>query len=164
MRRAMRRAMTDDGGGERIHVWPIRVYYEDTDAGGVVYYANYLKFVERARTEMLRETGIDHQRLLAELGLAFAVRDCHIDYLRPAHLDDALEIHTRVLAVRAATLVIEQSVLRDGEMLARVDLRLVCLREDGRPARLPEAVRRAVALYRPALRTEPERAARAWKR
>lgn len=160
----MRRTMTDDGGGERIHVWPLRVYYEDTDAAGLVYYANYLKFVERARTELLREAGIDHRRLLAEQGLAFAVRDCRIDYRRPARLDDALEIHTRVLAVSAATLGIEQKVLCDGDMLAKVDLRIVCLRQDGRPARLPEAVRRAVAAYRPALRTEPERVTRAWKR
>jgi acyl-CoA thioester hydrolase len=129
------------------HLWPLRVYYEDTDAGGIVYYANYLKFVERARTELLREHGIDHQRLLADNGLFFAVRDCTIDYLRPARLDDALGVRTRVVEISAAAIRIEQTVLRGEEELVRVGLRIVCLRQDGRPARLPGAVREAVAAY-----------------
>ncbi len=129
------------------HRWPLRVYYEDTDAAGIVYYANYLKFVERARTELLREHGIDYQGLLAGEGLVFAVRDCHIDYLRPARLDDALEVQTRVVDVSAAAIRIEQTVLRADELLVRVALRIVCLRQDGRPARLPQAVREAVAAY-----------------
>jgi acyl-CoA thioester hydrolase len=130
-----------------VHRWPLRVYYEDTDAAGIVYYANYLKFVERARTELLREHGIDYQRLLAGEGLVFAVRDCAIDYLRPARLDDTLEVQTRVVEISAAAIRIEQTVLRSAELLVRVALRIVCLRQDGRPARLPAAVREAVSAY-----------------
>ncbi|MDP6954264.1 MAG: YbgC/FadM family acyl-CoA thioesterase, partial [Alphaproteobacteria bacterium] len=99
-----------------VHRWPIRVYYEDTDAAGIVYYANYLKFVERARTELLREHDIDYQSLLAGEGLVFAVRDCHIDYLRPARLDDALEVETRVVEISAAAIRIEQTVRRADEL------------------------------------------------
>jgi acyl-CoA thioester hydrolase len=131
-----------------VHVWPVRVYYEDTDAAGVVYYANYLKFVERARIEMLRESGIDHSRLRADYGLAFAVRDCAIDYIRPACLDDSLEVHTRVLEMSGATIRIEQAVRRGGEALVRITMRIVCLREDGRPARLPTPLREVIGAYR----------------
>ena len=81
----------------RDHVHNLRVYYEDTDAGGVVYYANYLRFIERARTEMLREAGFDHIRLLQERGVAFFVKSVNADYLAPARLDDSLEVHTRVV-------------------------------------------------------------------
>ena len=79
------------------HIFPLRVYYEDTDAGGIVYYANYLRFAERARTEYLRSVGADHQTLLAEDGIAFTVRQCSVDYMSPAFLDDPLEVHTRLL-------------------------------------------------------------------
>jgi|TARA_B100001971_G_scaffold198063_1_gene207365 acyl-CoA thioester hydrolase len=130
-----------------MHVWSLRVYYEDTDAGGIVYYANYLKFVERARTELLRERGIDHQRLLADAGLVLAVRDCAVEYFAPARLDDAIEVHTRVCEISAATICIEQTVLRGDEALASARLRIVCLRQDGRPARLPIAVRDAVTAF-----------------
>jgi acyl-CoA thioester hydrolase len=140
--------MRDDGGPGRVHVWPLRVYYEDTDAAGIVYYANYLKFVERARTELLRERGIDHRRLQADHGLAFAVRDCAIDYIRPARLDDALEVHTRVLEISGATIRIEQTVRRAREALVRITMRIVCLREDGRPARLPAPLCEVVGAYR----------------
>ena len=130
-----------------VHIWPLRVYYEDTDAGGIVYYANYLKFVERARTELLRERGIDHQRLLADAGLVLAVRDCAIEYFISARLDDAIDVHTRVCGISAATIRIEQTVLRGDEVLASARLRIVCLRQDGRPARLPVAVRDAVTAF-----------------
>jgi acyl-CoA thioester hydrolase len=144
--------LNDDAGrnenaGDAIHVWPIRVYYEDTDAAGLVYYANYLKFVERARTELLRDIGIDHTRMLAEDGLAFAVRDCAIEYRSPARLDDALEVRTRLLDITGAALRAEQTVFRDDEMLARATLRIVCLRTDGRPSRLPKRIRDALAPY-----------------
>ncbi len=129
------------------HRFMVQIYWEDTDAAGIVYYANYLKFVERARTELLREHGIDYQRLLAGEGLVFAVRDCAIDYLRPARLDDTLEVQTRVVEISAAAIRIEQTVLRSAELLVRVALRIVCLRQDGRPARLPAAVREAVSAY-----------------
>ena len=140
--------MTVDPGGGRVHVWPVRVYYEDTDAAGIVYYANYLKFAERARTELLRSCDIDHARLAAEQGLACAVRDCRIEYRAPARLDDALEVRTRVLALSGAAIRIEQSVHRGRDALARIEMRIVCVRGDGRPGRLPGAVKAAVAPFR----------------
>lgn len=123
------------------HVFPVRVYYEDTDAGGVVYHSNYLRFAERARTELLRDHGIDHTRLLSESGLMFAVRRCEAEYVKPARLDDALEIRTRCIEATGASFWLEQLVQRAGETLVEMKLRLVCLTIDGRPARLPETLR-----------------------
>ena len=96
---------------------PVRVYYEDTDAGGVVYYANYLKFCERARTEWLRTIGVSQQALIDEQGLAFVVRSVQADYLASARLDDALEVVTRVAMLRRASLLFEQQVMRGQELL-----------------------------------------------
>ena len=96
---------------------PIRVYYEDTDAGGVVYYANYLKFCERARTEWLRTLGVSQQALIDEQGLAFVVRSVQADYLASARLDDALEVVTRVAMLRRASILFEQQVMRGQELL-----------------------------------------------
>ena len=123
------------------HIFPVRVYYEDTDAGGVVYHSNYLRFAERARTELLRDHGIDHTRLLSESGLIFAVRRCEAEYVKPARLDDALEIRTRCIEATGASFWLEQLVQRAGETLVEMKLRLVCLTKDGRPARLPETLR-----------------------
>lgn len=129
-------------GGE--HVFPCRVYYEDTDAGGVVYHANYLKFAERARSELLRHFGTDNTTLLDRYSVVFAVRDCTVTYYRPARLDDALEVHTRILRVGAATLAARQRVMRSGEMLADLNIRLACLNPLGRPVRLPAEIRSAL--------------------
>ena len=96
---------------------PVRVYYEDTDAAGVVYYANYLKFCERARTEWLRTLGVSQQALIDEHGLAFVVRSVQADYLASARLDDALEVVTRVAMLRRASLLFEQQVMRGQELL-----------------------------------------------
>lgn len=123
------------------HVFPLRVYYEDTDAGGIVYYANYLKFAERARTEMLREIGVESSRLIDGEGIAFAVRHCTADFLKPARLDDSLEVHTRLLEVGGASLVADQRIVRRTEELVRLRLRLACVNRSDRPARLPAGVR-----------------------
>lgn len=123
------------------HVFPVRVYYEDTDAGGVVYHSNYLRFAERARTELLRDLGIDHQSLMADDGLMFAVRRCEAEYILPAHLDDALEVRTRCIKSSAASFWLEQLVQRAGETLVDMKVRLVCLKPDGRPARFPKNLR-----------------------
>ena len=128
----------------REHFFAVRVYYEDTDAGGVVYYANYLRFAERARTELLRELGIDHTALLRDEGLVFAVRACEAEYLRPARLDDLLEVRTCFVEATGASLWLDQTVTRNGETLVEMKLRLVCLRADGRPARLPSELRMAI--------------------
>ena len=124
-----------------VHRYRVRVYYEDTDATGVVYYANYLKFTERARTELLRLLGADHSALDETAGNAWAVRRCTIDYLRPARLDDELEVGTRVLALGGASAEIEQVVRRGDVDLARLDLRLAFVTPEGRPRRLPDALR-----------------------
>ena len=139
--------MDNDPSGGAAHVWPIRVYYEDTDAAGIVYYANYLKFAERARTELLRAIDIDHSRMRSTTGLAFAIRECTVDYRAPARLDDALEVHTRILDVSGAAIRAEQNVMRGADLLVRISIRIVCLRADGRPARLPQNVRAAMAKY-----------------
>lgn len=127
------------------HRYALRVYYEDTDAGGIVYYANYLKFAERARTEMMREAGVPHAAMVARDGVMFAVRRCQIDYLRPARLDDLLDIETRLIQVGGATVEAEQVVRRAGVDLARIRIRLACLDANGRPSRLPVEVRAAMA-------------------
>jgi acyl-CoA thioester hydrolase len=126
-------------------VFPLRVYYEDTDAGGVVYHASYLRYAERARGEMLRAVGIGQRALAESDGIVFAVRRCEIDYLRPARLDDALEIVTGNLALEAASLWADQVVRRGAEDLVRMRLRLACVGAGGRPARLPPCLRTALA-------------------
>ncbi|MBF0354383.1 MAG: tol-pal system-associated acyl-CoA thioesterase [Alphaproteobacteria bacterium] len=124
-----------------LHHFPVRVYYEDTDAAGIVYYANYLRFAERARTEWLRELGHPHQAMIDGPGLAFAVRRCVVDYLRPAKLDDLLSVVSLVTDVKAASLELVQDVRRDADILARLEIKLACLDNSLRPARIPEALR-----------------------
>jgi len=123
------------------HVFPLRVYYEDTDAAGIVYYANYLRFAERARTEMMRSLGVNHSGLMAVDGIAFAVRHCSADFLAPARLDDRLEVVTRITELRGASLGVEQRVRRDGADLVRMSLRLACMTLAGRPSRIPATLR-----------------------
>jgi acyl-CoA thioester hydrolase len=119
--------------------WPVRVYWEDTDAGGVVYHASYLRFLERARTEWLRALGVDHFALKQSSGLAFLVRDMQIDFLRPALLDDELSVTVVVMQRRAASILFTQTVVRaDGTCLIRANVRVACV--DIRhmlPARIP---------------------------
>lgn len=122
------------------HVCPVRVYYEDTDSGGVVYYANYLHFAERARTEFLRDLDIDHNRLREAEGLGFVVRRCNVDYRLPARLDDALEVHTDVITVKRASFELRQTVMRDNTVLVVMDVQIACVRVDGRPGRLPKTI------------------------
>ena len=123
-----------------VHRIRIRVYYEDTDAAGIVYHAAYLQFAERARTEMLRCLGLDHASLRARFGLTFAVRRCAIDYRAPARLDDLLEVETRLVRVRGASLELEQRVLCAGRLLAALELRLALLDGDLRVARVPRTL------------------------
>jgi acyl-CoA thioester hydrolase len=120
-----------------VHRLRIRVYYEDTDAAGIVYHAAYLEFAERARTEMLRCLGLDHAGLCARFGLTFAVRRCVIDYRAPARLDDLLEVETRLLRLGGASLELAQRALCAGRLLAGLELRLALLDKDLRVARVP---------------------------
>jgi acyl-CoA thioester hydrolase len=127
-----------------VHVYPVRVYYEDTDVGGVVYYANYLKFAERARTEMLRLIGFPHSEMMERDGCAFAVRRCEADYIQPARFDDSLEVHTDSIDMEAASLWLDQRVKRNGDDLAVLRVRLACVGQNGKPARLPARLRTAL--------------------
>ena len=129
-----------------IHRLPVRVYYEDTDLAGIVYYANYLKFIERGRSEWLRDLGIDQLRLKAG-GLVFAVRRIEADYLRPAVFDDLLEVRTTLAELTPARIVVDQQVARDDIALFAARVTVACVGPAGRPARLPQAVR--VALSQP---------------
>lgn len=130
------------------HILPLRVYYEDTDAAGIVYYANYLKFFERGRTEMLRLVGVDQSRLRGDTGLAFAVRLCTVEYFVPARLDDVLEVRSRLSDLKGASLVAEQAVYRGAELLAAAEVRVACFdTQSGRAARMPPEVRQALAPY-----------------
>lgn len=130
------------------HQWRLRVYYEDTDASGIVYYANHLKYAERARTEMLRALGLDHPTLLGRFGLVFAVRRCSADYLAPARLDDALEVTTRLARLGGAAIDLRQEISRDGCLLVRLEVRLALLSRDLRPARVPEELRERLTALR----------------
>jgi acyl-CoA thioester hydrolase len=123
------------------HPFTIRVYYEDTDLAGIVYYANYLKFIERARTEWVASLGVDQIALKARDGIVFAVRRVEADYLRPAKFGDDLLVETRLQSLGGARLVLEQVILRGGERLFASIVTLVCLTEDGHAARLPAEVR-----------------------
>jgi len=125
------------------HVFPVTVYWEDTDAGGIVYYANYLRFAERARTELLRAAGIDQRELAAETGQLFAVRRVEAEYLAPARLDDSLEVVTRVVTTRGATVDMEQVVRRGDDVLVRMMVQIACVNGRGRATRLPAAAARA---------------------
>ena len=120
---------------------PVRVYYEDTDAGGVVYYANYLKFCERARTEWLRTLGVSQQALIDEQGLGFVVRSVQADYLAPARLDDALIVVTQVAMLRRASILFEQQLMRGQELLftARVLLASIDLHRQ-KPVAIPASL------------------------
>lgn len=122
------------------HVYNLRVYWEDTDAGGLVYHANYLKFAERARTEMLRHLGIEQEKLRGDTGMLFVVRRLVADYLQPARLDDELAVATRVKHLGGASLDLDQEVRRGDRPLVRLALRIACLGRDGKPSRLPAAI------------------------
>lgn len=129
----------------RLHTIPIRIYYEDTDFSGVVYHANYLRFLERGRTEFLRSLGVHHSALFAPDGATpfnFAVRAVQVDFVAPARMDDVVQIETRVRELRGASAWMAQRILRDGAVLVTADVRVAGVSE-GRAARFPAVVRQA---------------------
>jgi acyl-CoA thioester hydrolase len=120
---------------------PLRVYWEDTDAGGVVFYANYLKFFERARTEWLRTLGFSQQQMQRDDGVIFVVADTALRYLRPARLDDLLDVTVTVTEAARASMRLSQQAWRGGELLAEGGIRIGCVTADGfRPCRIPAAI------------------------
>lgn len=126
----------EGGWVEGTHHFALRVYFEDTDTAGIVYYANYLKFMERARSDMLRSSGIDQRAVLDAGEGVYVVAEAHIKYRRPAMLDDELVVLSKVLEVRAASCVIHQRVMRGHEILTDAEITAAFLK-DGRPARQP---------------------------
>ncbi|SNB62755.1 acyl-CoA thioester hydrolase [Arboricoccus pini] len=120
-----------------IHRLEVRVYYEDTDAGGIVYHASYLRFAERARTEFLRSLGMDHAKLLADYGGFFVVTRIEIDFRRPGLLDDILEVETGIASTTKARLSMLQTIRRDHDVLAEMQVTLAFLSRKHRPLRLP---------------------------
>ncbi len=118
----------------------VRVYYEDTDLAGIVYYANYFKYIERGRTEFLRDLGVDQMALRDRLGVVFAVRYVEADYLKPAVMDDLLDVTTEVAELQKARLVMSQKVMRDDTLLFEATVTLVCLNDRGRPSRIPAEI------------------------
>jgi acyl-CoA thioester hydrolase len=124
--------------------WPVRVYWEDTDAGGVVYYANYLKFLERARTEWLSRLGLEQDQLAEREGVLFVVRRVEADYLRPARFNDRLTIDCALAELNKASLVMVQAARRADQILLTARVRIACVERDGfRPARIPALVTQA---------------------
>lgn len=125
---------------DNIFMLPVRVYYEDTDAGGIVYYANYLKFAERARTEFIRALGVRQQDNLEEEDkFGFAVKHCEIDYKSPAILDDELVVTVEVLSLKGASVTMHQEIRRGDEVLAEIDITVVYLSlKQKRPVRIPK--------------------------
>ncbi|MDO8207464.1 MAG: tol-pal system-associated acyl-CoA thioesterase [Gallionella sp.] len=125
----------------KIFTWPVRVYFQDTDAGGVVYHASYVNFMERARTEWLRSHGYSNAGLMKEFGVMFVVRTMKLDYLRPALLDDMLNVTAQVMEIGRSRLTLQQSVKREDELLTTGEVHLVCVsRETFKPVRVPEAL------------------------
>jgi acyl-CoA thioester hydrolase len=139
--------------GDRLPVtdfrWPVRVYYEDTDSGGVVYYANYLRFMERARTEWMRQLGFEQDALIRDKGILFAVRSASLDYLRPARFNDLLEVSVRLCERRRASLAFEQVVSRAGDAerpLCTGSIRIACLDAASfRSTPIPEFILKEIA-------------------
>ena len=123
-----------------IHHWPIRVYYEDTDLAGLVYYANYLKFIERARSEMVRAAGID-QGEMKRNGVVFAVRRVEADYLTAAHYDDELVVETAIDNLKGARFDMPQKVFRGETLIFQANVTVVCIGPEGRAIRLPADIR-----------------------
>lgn len=123
------------------HSIDLRVYYADTDAGGIVYHANYLNFAERGRTELLRAAGFDHQALLADPGILFVVRRLEAEYLKTARLDDVLTVKTAIKSMNNASFLMKQTIFCHDSVVFSMDVTLVCVTTAGKPTRLPDLMR-----------------------
>ena len=123
------------------HTHPVRVYYEDTDLAGIVYYANYLRFIERGRSEWVRGCGVDQTSLKADKGIVFAVRKVDADYLKPAKYDDMLQVTTDLVALDGASIKLRQEVWRGEDRLFTAAVTLVCLADTGHATRIPADIR-----------------------
>ena len=118
----------------------IRVYYEDTDSGGVVYYANYLKFTERARTNMIQELGLTLNQLQDDYDCLFIVKKVNCEYLQSAKLEDILEVHSKIIQVKNASFELEQNISRDNKIIFQSNIIMVCVNTKGKPKKIPENI------------------------
>ena len=127
--------------------YEVKIYYEDTDAGGVVYYANYLKFLERARSEAIYELGFSNTELKKEFGVLIIVKSCNIDYKKPAIFEDKLSIISTIKEITKTSFIMEQNINRDKELIASADIHLVLVNSDGRPTKIPEILKNKLSEY-----------------
>ena len=128
-------------------IYKVKIYYEDTDSGGVVYYANYLKFLERARSEAIYELGFSNTELKKEFGVLIIVKSCNIDYKKPAIFEDKLSIISTIKEVTKTSFVMEQNINRDKELIASADIHLVSVNSDGKPTKISEILRNKLNEY-----------------
>lgn len=130
----------------KVHTLPVRVYFEDTDFSGLAYHGSFVRWCERGRSDWLRLLGVHHSELIGgSEPAAFVVRRLTLDYLKPARIDDALEIVTGLGAITSATMTLAQTVLRDGVILAKAEVLVVLVSAQGKPLRLPDRLRQAIA-------------------
>tara|TARA_B100000886_G_C20278796_1_gene430260 strand:- start:171 stop:578 length:408 start_codon:yes stop_codon:yes gene_type:complete len=125
----------------------LKIYYEDTDAGGVVYYANYLKFLERARSEAIYELGFSNTQLKKEFGILIIVKSCKIEYKKPTMFEDKLSILTIINKITKTSFIMKQDIIRNGELVASADIHLVSVNSDGKPTKIPEKLRNKLNEY-----------------
>jgi len=122
--------------------YKLKVFYEDTDSGGVVYYANYLKFFERARTEAIAEIGLSNKKLLEENGIFIIVKSCNIEYKKPAKLEDQIEIKSNIISISNTSFKMRQKALRDKELITDCEIHLVIVDGKGKPSKIPEILKK----------------------
>ena len=127
--------------------YELKIYYEDTDAGGVVYYANYLKFLERARSEAIYEMGISNTELKKKFGVLIIVKSCHIDYKKPAIFEDKLNIISTIKEITRTSFIMEQNISRNKELIASASIHLVSVNSNGKPIKIPEILKNKLSEY-----------------
>tara|TARA_B100000427_G_C15415255_1_gene553854 strand:- start:217 stop:615 length:399 start_codon:yes stop_codon:yes gene_type:complete len=122
----------------------IKVYYEDTDSGGVVYYSNYLNFLERARTEMINSLGLSNKKLLEEHNTLIIVKSCNIEYIKPAVLEDKIQINSSIESFNKASFVMIQNISKNNDLIVRAKLKLVTVNADGKPVKIPSVLEKQI--------------------
>ena len=122
--------------------YKLKVFYEDTDSGGVVYYANYLKFFERARTEAITEIGLSNKKILEENGILIIVKSCNIEYKKPAKLEDQLEIKSSIISISNTSFKMKQKALRNQELITDCEIHLVTVDKKGKPSKMPDILKK----------------------
>ena len=126
--------------------YKLKVFYEDTDAGGVVYYANYLKFFERARTDAISNIGLSNKKLLDEYGIFIIVKSCNVEYLKPAKLEDQLEIKSSIISTSNTSFRMKQKAFRDQELITDCEIHLVLVDKSGRPTKIPDILKEKIII------------------